>query len=152
MSSKGFNPYITVADEVSPLYLITLLLKYIKLQGVWINGHFRFKPFATPYTGKQGCNWVSLSGGRRYIYNRKHKIIHGLSPSGKYVAPLFEDESLAKVWNAGGGARPLRLSRKVRDFIVYLFFHALTPFLGAKRPLQLAHWSPILLNTIILFL
>ena len=26
MSSKGFNPYITVADDVSPLYLLTLFL------------------------------------------------------------------------------------------------------------------------------
>ena len=25
MSSKGFNPYITVADDASPLYLLTLL-------------------------------------------------------------------------------------------------------------------------------
>ena len=34
MSSKGFNPYITVADDVSPLYLLTLLenLKRKKLK------------------------------------------------------------------------------------------------------------------------
>ena len=27
MSSKGCNPYVTVADDVSPLYLLTLLKK-----------------------------------------------------------------------------------------------------------------------------
>ena len=35
--------------------------------------------------------------GRRYIYNRKDEIIHGLSPSVKCVAPLFRDMSIAKV-------------------------------------------------------
>ena len=45
----------------------------------------------------QGRNWVILRGGRRYIYNRKDEIIHGLSPSVKCVSPLFRDMSLAKV-------------------------------------------------------
>ena len=53
-------------------------------------------------TGLQGCNWVILRGGRRYIYDRKDEIIHGLSPSVKCIAPLFRDMFLAKVWNAGG--------------------------------------------------
>ena len=35
--------------------------------------------------------------GRRYIYNRKDKIIQGLSQIVKYDAPLFRDMSLAKV-------------------------------------------------------
>ena len=54
----------------------------------------------------QGRNWVILRGGRRYIYDRKDEIIHCLSPVGKCVAPLFKGVSSAKVWNAGGGARP----------------------------------------------
>ena len=44
--------------------------------------------------------WAQLGNfdrGRRYIYNRKDEIIHGLSPSVKCVAPLFGDMSLAKV-------------------------------------------------------
>ena len=45
----------------------------------------------------QGHNWVILGGGRRYIRNRKDEIIHGLSPSVKYVAPLFRDMFFAKV-------------------------------------------------------
>ena len=40
---------------------------------------------------------ATMSGGRRYIYNRKDEIIHGHSPSVKCVAPLFRDMSLAKV-------------------------------------------------------
>ena len=53
----------------------------------------------------QGRNWVILGGGRRYIYNMKDEIVHGLSPSVKCVAPLLRDNSLDKVFNAGGGAR-----------------------------------------------
>ena len=45
----------------------------------------------------QGRNWVILRGGRRYIFNREDEIIHGVSPSVKYVAPLLRDMSLAKV-------------------------------------------------------
>ena len=40
---------------------------------------------------------VNLRGGRRYIYNRKHEIIHGLSPGVKFVKPLFRDMSFAKL-------------------------------------------------------
>ena len=46
---------------------------------------------------KVGRNWVLLRGGRRYIYDRKDEITHGLSPSVKCVAPLLRDMSLAKV-------------------------------------------------------
>ena len=45
----------------------------------------------------QGHNWVILGGGRRYIRNRKDEIIHGLSPSVKYVVPLCREMSFAKV-------------------------------------------------------
>ena len=53
----------------------------------------------------QGRNLISLRRGRRYIYNRKDGIIN---TSVKCVAPQFEDMSLAKVWNAGGGTPQLR--------------------------------------------
>ena len=47
---------------------------------------------------QEGRNWVVLrGGGRRYIYDRKDEIIHGLSPSVKCVVPLFRDMALAKV-------------------------------------------------------
>ena len=79
----------------------------------------------------KGRNWVNLRGGRRYIFNRKDKMKHGLSPSVKCVAPLL-DMSLAKECNAGGGAPPpvaplvdivyLKLSPRtagISDFISY---------------------------------
>ena len=50
----------------------------------------------------QWRNWVILLGGRKYIYDRKDEIIHGLVPSIKCVTTLFRDMSLVKVWNAGG--------------------------------------------------
>ena len=54
----------------------------------------------------QGRNRVILRERRWYIYDRKVEIRQGLWPSVKCVAPLIRDMSLAKVWNAGGGARP----------------------------------------------
>ena len=51
----------------------------------------------TPQHNYSGAQLVNFERGRRYIYNRKDEIIHGLSPSVKYVAPLFRDMSLAKV-------------------------------------------------------
>ena len=62
----------------------------------------------------QGRNLVILWGGRRYIYNRKDEIIHGLCPSVlKCVAPLFRDMSLVEVWSAGG-VRPPPVAPPVR--------------------------------------
>ena len=50
-----------------------------------------------------------MRGGRRYIYYRKDKIVHSLSPSVKCGAPLIRDMALAKVCYAGGCARPVGL-------------------------------------------
>ena len=64
-----------------------------------------FHWFLLPYDAR-ARNWVILRGGQRHIYNRRDEIISGLSPCVKCVLPLFQDMSLTRVWNAGGGARP----------------------------------------------
>ena len=65
---------------------------------------------------EQGRNMEILWGGRWYIYISKDEIIHGLSPSVKYVAPLFRDMFFAKVWTAVGGARPQRPPPQLRPW------------------------------------
>ena len=59
------------------------------------------------HSNPQGRNWVILRGGRRYNYNRKDEIIHGLSPSVKCVSPLFRDISLIKCKCRKGAPPPV---------------------------------------------
>ena len=93
------------------LYKKTFKIRKFRKNSENIQGWSR-GPLWTPqklenHSTRQGRNWVIFRGGCRYICNRNDEIIHGLSPSVKCVAPLYRDMSLPKVWNSGGGARPL---------------------------------------------
>ena len=56
-----------------------------------MNGYLRIMSYAYP-----GTQLGNFERGAQVFYNRKDEITHGLSPSVKYVAPLFRDISLAK--------------------------------------------------------
>ena len=73
-----------------------------------------------------GAQLGNLRGGRRYLYDRKNEIIHGLSQS--VVAPLFRDMSLAKVCNAGGEAPVAPL-----HFFVHYFSYSFALISCQKR-------------------
>ena len=79
------------------------------------NGSFRSFNLKNYNENKQrsfaGAHHSNFERGRRYIYNRKGEIIHGLSPRVKCVAPLFRDMFLAKNEMQAGGARPQRPSQ-----------------------------------------
>ena len=54
------------------------------------------------FTGAQ----LGFERGRKNFCNRKEKIINGLSPSIKFVAPLVRDRSLAKYEMQEGARAP----------------------------------------------
>ena len=59
VSSKGFNPYITVADYVSPLYLLTLLLSPIS------SPFFQSSYLGTAKISPVWSYWKRFDRGRR---------------------------------------------------------------------------------------
>ena len=61
VSSKGFNPYITVADDASPLYLLTLL----KYRTLHISDAVQVKYSAEPYSRLSNRRIISIDIPRK---------------------------------------------------------------------------------------